>query len=46
VALITDERNSIDVRDAEVREELRRQILAGTAASILLGEPRRSAYSR
>jgi hypothetical protein len=44
--LITDERNPVDVRDAEVREELRRQILAGTAAAILLGEPRRGAYSR
>jgi hypothetical protein len=44
--LITDERNPVDVRDAQVREELRRQILAGTAAAILLGEPRRAAHSR
>jgi hypothetical protein len=29
-----------------VREELRRQILAGTAATILLSEPRRAADSR
>src|SRR5262245_35267604 len=43
---LTDERNPVDVRDAEVREQLRRQIIAGTAASILLGEPRRAAYSR
>ena len=41
--LITDEHNPVDVHDAVVREGLRRQILAGTAASILLGEPRRGA---
>ena len=45
-APITDERNPVDARDAEVREELRRQILAGTAASILLGEPPGAPYSR
>jgi spermidine synthase len=43
---LTDERNPVDVHDAAVREELRRQILAGTAATILLGEPRRAADSR
>jgi spermidine synthase len=44
--LITDEHNPVDIQDAAVREELRRQILAGTAPSILLGEPRRGLYSR
>jgi spermidine synthase len=43
--LITDEHNPVDVHDAAVREALRRQILAGTASSILLGEPRRRAGS-
>lgn len=44
--LITDEHNPVDVQDAAVREELRRGIIAGTAASILLGEPRRTSDSR
>jgi spermidine synthase len=43
---LTDERNPVDVHDAAVREDLRRQILADTAASILLGEPRRAPDSR
>ena len=44
--ILTDERNPVDVQDAAVREELRRQILAGTAATILLDEPRRAPDSR
>ena len=44
--LITDDRNPVDVHDARVRETLRRQILAGTATSILLGEPRQPSASR